>query len=141
MSRVPSKQNLSRELYSYFILIMPHFHLEKKNLYSIQHRELYSVLCGDRNGKEIQKRGDMEKAMAPPSSTLAWKIPWMEEPGRLQSMGSLSRKRLSDFTLTFHFHSLEKEMAAHSSVLAWRIPWMEKPSRLESTGSQRVGHD
>ena len=32
---------------------------------------------------------DLEKAMAPHSSTLAWKIPWMEEPGRLQSMGSL----------------------------------------------------
>ena len=31
----------------------------------------------------------LEKAMAPYSSTLAWKIPWMEEPGRLQSMGSL----------------------------------------------------
>ena len=30
-----------------------------------------------------------EKAMAPHSSTLAWKIPWMEEPDRLQSMGSL----------------------------------------------------
>ena len=63
-----------------------------------------------------------EKAMAPHSSTLAWKIPWMEEPGRLQSMGSLSWTRLSDFTFTFHFHALEKEMAAHSSVLARRIP-------------------
>ena len=31
----------------------------------------------------------LEKAIAPHSSTLAWKIPWMEEPGRLQSMGSL----------------------------------------------------
>ena len=31
----------------------------------------------------------VEKAMAPHSSTLAWKIPWIEEPGRLQSMGSL----------------------------------------------------
>ena len=31
----------------------------------------------------------LEKAMAPHSNTLAWKIPWMEEPGRLQSMGSL----------------------------------------------------
>ena len=30
-----------------------------------------------------------EKAMAPHSSTVAWKIPWAEEPGRLQSMGSL----------------------------------------------------
>ena len=51
----------------------------------------------------------------PHSSTLAWKIPWTEEPGRLQSLGSL---RLSDFTFTFHFHALEKEMATHSSVLA-----------------------
>ena len=33
-----------------------------------------------------------------------------------------SQTRLSDFTLTFHFHALEKEMATHSSVLAWRIP-------------------
>ena len=32
---------------------------------------------------------NMEKAMAPHSSTLAWKIPWMEEPGGLQSVGSL----------------------------------------------------
>jgi len=61
--------------------------------------------------------------MAPHSSTLAWKIPWMEEPGGLQSMGvARSRTRLSDFTFTFHFHALEKEMATHSSVLAWRIP-------------------
>ena len=41
-----------------------------------------------------KKRG-MEKEMATPSSTLAWKIPWTEEPGRLQSMGSQSRTRLS----------------------------------------------
>ena len=38
--------------------------------------------------KWLQSYG-MEKAMAPHSSTLAWKIPWMEEPGRLQSMGLL----------------------------------------------------
>ena len=41
-----------------------------------------------------------EKAMAPHSSTLAWKIPWTEEPGRLQSMGSLK----SDTTERLHFH-------------------------------------
>ena len=68
--------------------------------------------------------------MAPHSSTVARKIPWMEEPGRLQSMGSLRVTLLSDFTFTFHFHALEKEMATHSSVLAWRIPWTEKPGRL-----------
>ena len=76
--------------------------------------------------------------MAPHSSTLAWKIPWTEEPGRLQSMGSL---RLSDFTFTFHFHALEKAMAAHSSILAWRIPATEEPGGLLSMGSHRVGHD
>ena len=38
------------------------------------------------------------KEVAPHSSTLAWKIPWMEEPGRLQSMGSQSQTLLSDFT-------------------------------------------
>ena len=32
--------------------------------------------------------------------------------------------RLSNFTFTFHFHTLEKKMATHSSVLAWRIPGM-----------------
>ena len=62
--------------------------------------------------------------MAPHSSALAWRIPWTEEPGRLQFMGSLSQTRLSVFTFTFHFHALEKEMTTHSSVLAWRIPGM-----------------
>ena len=68
----------------------------------------------------------VEKAMAPHSSTLAWNIPWMEEPGGLQSMGLL-RVRLSDFTFNFHFHALEKKMATHSSVLAWRIPGTGEP--------------
>ena len=62
---------------------------------------------------------DSEKAMATHSSTLVWKIPWMEEPGRLQSMGvTKSQTRLSDFTFTFHFHALEQEMATHSSIFA-----------------------
>ena len=83
-----------------------------------------------------------EKAMAPHSSALAWQIPWMEEPGRLQSMGSLRVKtRLSNFTFTFHFHALEKEMATHSRVLAWRIPGTGEPGWLPSMGSHRVGHD
>ena len=64
----------------------------------------------------------LEKAMATHSNTLAWKIPLTEEPGRLQSMGSKSQTRLSNFTFSFHFHALEKEMATHSSVLALRIP-------------------
>ena len=75
--------------------------------------------------------------MAPHSSTLAWKILWAEEPGRLQSMGSLE----SDMTERLHFHALEKEMATHSSVLAWRIPGTGEPGGLPSMGSHKVGHD
>ena len=56
--------------------------------------------------------------MASHSSTRAWKIPWMEDPGRLQSMGvAKSWTRLSYFPFTFHFHALEKEMATHSSKM------------------------
>ena len=68
--------------------------------------------------------------MAPHSSTFAWKIPWTEEPGGLQSMGSLE----SDTTARLHFHALEKEMATHSSVLAWRLPGTGKPGVLQSMG-------
>ena len=52
-----------------------------------------------------------------------------------------SRTRLSNFTLTFHFHALEEEMATDSSVLAWRIPWTEELGGLLSMVSHRVGHD
>ena len=52
-----------------------------------------------------------------------------------------SRTRLSNFTLTFHFHALEKEMATHSSVLTWRTPGTGKPGRLPSLGSHRVKHN
>ena len=76
--------------------------------------------------------------MAPHSSTLAWKIPWTEEPSRLQSMGSL--RVAHDFTFTFHFHALDKEMVTHSSILTWRIPWMEEPGRLQFMGLQRIRH-
>ena len=62
----------------------------------------------------------------------------MEEPGGLQSMGSLTVGHDFTFTFTFHFHALEKEMT-HSSVLAWRIPGMGEPGGLPSMESQKVG--
>ena len=49
--------------------------------------------------RSLGQKYPLEKEMAPHSSTLAWKISWMEEPGRLQSMGSKSRRQLRDFTL------------------------------------------
>ena len=83
-----------------------------------------------------------EKTMAPHFSTLAWKIPWMEEPGGLQFMGSLRvghewATSFSLFTFTFHLHALEKEMATHSSIFAWEISWTNEPGRLESMESQK----
>ena len=46
----------------------------------------------------------LEKEMATHSSILAWKTPWTEKPGRVQSVGSQSRTRLSNFTLLSHRH-------------------------------------
>ena len=51
--------------------------------------------------------------MATYSSTLAWKIPWTEEPA-VHGVAK-SQEGLSNFTFTFHFHALEKEMATPSS--------------------------
>ena len=79
-----------------------------KNLFefSISHRLLWRCIChaiarveliefrcwarvSHKNKQTQTLVAKVEKAMAPHSSTLAWKIPWTEEPGRLQSMGSL----------------------------------------------------
>ena len=79
--------------------------------------------------------------MATDSSILAWKISWMEVPGRLVHGVAKNRTQLSNFTFTFHFHALEKEMATHSSVLAWRIPGTGEPGGLPSMGLHGVGHD
>ena len=82
-----------------------------------------------------------EKAMAPHSSTLAWKIPWTEEPGRLQSMGLLE----SDTTerLLFYF-SLSCIGEGNGNPLQYSC--LENPvdrgaGGLLSIGSHRVGHD
>ena len=83
----------------------------------------------------------MEKAMATHSSTLAWEIPWMEEPGRLQSMGS---QRVGHDWVT----SLSLFTFMH-----WRRKWQptplflpgesqgREPGGLPSMGSHRVRHD
>ena len=93
--------------------------------------------------RSLGREDPLETEMAPHSSTLAWKIPWTEEPGRLQSMGS--RRVRHDCKLSVQSLGQgdlpEKEMATHSSILAWEIPWMEKPGGLQSMGSPRVRHD
>ena len=84
----------------------------------------------------------LEKAMATHSSTLAWKIPWMEEPGRLQSMGS--RRVGHDWATSLSLFTF----------LHWRRKWQPTPVFLPgesqgwwslvgcpSMGSHRVGHN
>ena len=79
--------------------------------------------------------------MAPHSSTLAWKIPWTEEPGRLQFTGSLE----SDTTERLHFHfSLSCIGEGNGNPLyrsCLKNPREGKPGWLPSMGSHRVGHD
>ena len=79
--------------------------------------------------------------MAPHSSTFAQKIPWKEEPGRLQSMGSLE----SDTTERLHFHfSLSYIGEGNGNPLQCSClenPRDGKPGELLSMGSHRVGHD
>ena len=58
--------------------------------------------CSNYRTIALIAHASMEKAMATHSSTLAWKIPWREEPGRLQSMGS--QKVDTTERLHFHFH-------------------------------------
>ena len=81
-------------------------------------------------------------SLAPHSSTLAWKIPWTEEPGGAAVHGVAQNwTQLNDFTFTFHFHASEKEMATHSIVLALRIPGTTELSGLPSVESHRVRHN
>ena len=79
--------------------------------------------------------------MAPHSSTLAWKIPSMEEPGGLQSMGSLRVRhdRVTSLSLFTSKHWRRKWQRIR--VLAWRIPGTGETGGLRSMGSHRVGHD
>ena len=101
--------------------------------------------------------------MASHSSILAWRIPWTEEPGGLQFMGSQRVRHDGEtkhspadaYIVGFPGGSLvknptakqetqgrslgredplEKEMAAHSSIPAWEILWAEEPGRLQSMG-------
>ena len=69
-----------------------------------------------------------EKAMAPHSSTVAWKIPWMEEPGRLQSMGSLRVRH--DWVTSLSL----------STFMHWRRKWQPTPVFLpgESHGQRSL---
>ena len=78
--------------------------------------------------------------MATHTSTIAWKIPWTEEPGRLQSMGSQSQTRLSDFTFFLSF------MAPQGSKINLRIKQasedeLKEGKKMQETPVQSLGRE
>ena len=85
------------------------------------------MLCGDLNGKEIQKRGDICIYVGFPHSSVGYESACNAgDPSSIPGLGRFS---------------LLKEMATHSSILAWEIPWTEELGGLQSMRSQRVRHD
>ena len=98
----------------------PHCHLKFRNLHWTN-----IGIIGEGNGTPLQY-----SCLESPMDGGAW---WAAVHGVAKS-----QTRLSDFTFTFHFHTLEKEMATHSSVHAWRIPGTGEPGWLPSVGLHRV---
>ena len=78
----------------------------------------------------LGREDTLEEEMASCSSILAWKIPWREESGELQSMGS---QRFGHDLAT---EQQQRGTAVHSRILAWGIPLTEEPDGLQSMGSQ-----
>ena len=83
----------------------------------------------------------LEKAMAPHSSTVAWKIPWTEEPGRLQSMGSLRVRHYWATSLSLFTFCIGEGNGKPLQCSCLETPGAVEPGGLPSMGSHRVGHD
>ena len=98
---------------------------------------IFITLCNTVRPSQVALVVKTEKAMAPHSSTLAWRIPWTEEPGRLQSMGSrrVGHDWMTSLSL-FTFRHWKRKW-----ILAWRIPGTGKPAGLLSMASHIIGHD
>ena len=91
----------------------------------IHGKNIFTIIIVGENGLQKNNNSEyLEKAMAPHSSTLAWKIPWMEEPGGLQSMGSLRVGH--DWVISLSLFT----------YMHWRMKWQPTPVFLpgESQG-------
>ena len=112
---------------------------ELRYLWIVRWTLLYSTVLREREISELKMQIEgyllykwslkpwPEKAMATHSSTLAWKIPWMEEPGRLQSMGSL---RVG--------HDLATSLSLFT-FMHWRRKWQPTPVFLPGESQGRWG--
>ena len=99
---------------------------------------------GSQEGKNTCHPANItEKTMAPHSSTLAWKIPWTEEPGRLQSLGSLrvGVDWVTSLSLFTFMHWRRKWKPTPVFLLGEFRGWRSLVGCLPSMGSHRVGHD
>ena len=106
--------NWKHSIETYTLLV---YEMARHREVTVEHRELNLVFCDNLERWE-------EKTMAPHSSTLAWKIPWTEEPGRLQSMESLRVGH--DWTTSLSLFTF----------MHWRRKWQPIPAFLpvESQG-------
>ena len=88
----------------------------------------------------LQDKAHVEKAVAPHSSTLAWKIPWMEKPGRLQSMLRVRHNWATSLSL-FAFMHWRRKWQPTPVFLPGESQGPGEPGGLPSMGSHRVGHN
>ena len=79
--------------------------------------------------------------MAPHSRPLAWKIPWMEEPGRLQFIGSQESYRTKQLHFHFSLSCIGEGNGTPLQCSSWKIPVIGEPGGLPSMGLHRLGHD
>ena len=104
------------------------------------------LVCQKKRYKKFSKKRPLlglpsEKAMATHSSTLAWKIPWVEEPGGLQSVGLWRVGHDWETSLSLFTFMHWRRKWQPTRVLSWRIPGTGEPGGLPYIGSHRVRHN
>ena len=110
-------------------------------MYPFLHLEIHRIMTF-KECLKFQMFEEVSRPHPPHYNTLAWKIPWREEPGRLQSMSSLRVGHDWGTSLSlFTFMHCRRKWLTHSGVLAWRSLGTGEPGGLPSVGSRRVGHD
>ena len=104
----------------------------------VLHRELYLMICGDLNGKELNKEKDILGHL------------WLFKCGGLRNLFpgvSVCKESVCNAgdlgvvgSITDWGDPLKEGMATHSSILAWRNPWTQEPGGLQSIGLQGWTH-